>query len=307
MKKRSLFIASLILIFLFGAIYLIKNIPSKVSIFDGARAYKDVTEQVGFGSRIPQSIAHQETVSYITQQLKNAGWNYAIKTQVFEDHIATNILAMRNSDYPSILLGAHYDSRISADHDPDPTKRSLPVPGANDGASGVAVLLELARVLPQNSIPVSLVFLDLEDNGNLPGWNWIIGSNAFAASLTEKPKVVIILDMVGDKNLNIFMEKNSDSRFTKQIWNSANSLGYRKYFIPSYKYQVLDDHIPFIESGIPSLDIIDLDYPYWHTSEDTPDKVSGQSLKIVGETLLKWITSYGPCIQAENCPDTSQK
>ncbi len=198
---------------------------------------------------------------------------------------------------PQIIVGAHYDSRMLADQDPGPG-RNLPVPGANDGASGVAVLLELARTLPSNSIPLALVFLDAEDNGGLNGQDWIMGSRAYVASLDFRPRAVIILDMIGDADLNIYMERNSDQRLVTEIWAQAASLGYRQYFIPTYKYSMIDDHTPFLEAGIPAVDIIDFDYPYWHTTADTPDKVSAASLQIVGEVLT--CLAYGAKIVANS-------
>jgi Zn-dependent M28 family amino/carboxypeptidase len=187
---------------------------------------------------------------------------------------------------------AHYDSRIYADHDPDQTKRQEPVPGANDGASGVAVLLELARTLPSETVPVWLVFFDAEDNGKIPGWDWILGSRLFVKTIHIKPQAVIVVDMVGDNDLNIYMEEKSDPDLTKEIWQLAQEMGYSQFFIKEIKHNIIDDHIPFIEAGIPAVDIIDIDYPYWHTTSDTNDKVSAQSLEIVGSTLWTWIVNY---------------
>jgi hypothetical protein len=162
--------------------------------------------------------------------------------------------------------------------------------GANDGASGVAVLLELAHTLPEDSPPLWLVFLEAEDNGGLPGWDWLQGSRLFVAALEQKPCAAIILDMIGDADLNIYFEKNSDAQIAAQIWAQAARLGYGEAFIPVPKYSLLDDHIPFIQAGIPAVDIIDFDFPYWHTTADTADKVSAASLQAVGETLLAWIS-----------------
>ena len=167
-------------------------------------------------------------------------------------------------------------TRFFADQDPDINNHQKPVPGANDGASGVAVLLELARVLPQNiNKEIWLVFFDAEDQGNINGWDWILGSRYFASHLEEKvPNAVIVIDMIGDSDLNIYFETNSDPDLSKSIWESAAIAGYQKQFIPQPKYSILDDHIPFIEKGIIAVDIIDFDYPYYHTISDTSDKVS---------------------------------
>jgi Zn-dependent M28 family amino/carboxypeptidase len=164
------------------------------------------------------------------------------------------------------------------------------VPGANDGASGVAVLLELARSLPKTLHgQIWLVMIDNEDNGDIPGWDWLLGSQAFVNQLKGKPDAAVIIDMIGDADLNIYMEKNSNRQLNIQIWNQAASLGYGQQFIDSYKYQMIDDHVPFLNAGIPAVDIIDFDYPYWHTTQDTVDKVSAKSLQAVGDTLRGWL------------------
>ena len=105
-----------------------------------------------------------------------------------------------------------------------------------------------------------------------------------------QPRAVVIVDMIGDADLNIYKERNSNPSLTDEIWGVANSLGYGQQFIAEYKYSMLDDHTPFLEAGIPAVDIIDFDYPYWHTLADTPDKVSAASLEAVGKTLWTWIT-----------------
>ena len=188
------------------------------------------------------------------------------------------------------LLGAHYDSRMFADNDPDPANQTQPVPAANDGASGVAVLLELARTLPKDTVPVWLVFFDAEDNGRIEGWDWILGSREFVKNNPIQPRAVVIVDMIGDADLNIYKEQNSNPAIDRmRSGKQPKSLGYGEKFIRQYKYSMLDDHTPFLEAGIPAVDIIDFDYPYWHTTQDTPDKVSAESLKAVGDTLLAWI------------------
>ena len=178
--------------------------------FDGMRAYSDVQTQVAFGPRTPGSVAHARTVDWIRQQLESAGWRVEIQQAQAMGHSIQNIRAYRTDAEPTFILGAHYDSRIYANHDPDPNKWSQPVPGADDGASGVAVLLELARTLPSDSVPLWLVFFDAEDNGDIPGWDWLLGSKAFVANMHVRPKAMILVDMVGDRDLSIPMESNSD-------------------------------------------------------------------------------------------------
>ena len=261
--------------------------------FDGQRALRDVRYQTSLGPRTPGSPAHDRIVEWMQAELESAGWQAEVQEATQMGHPIQNVVAHRSDQPPQIILAAHYDSRLVADRDPDPGKRAAAVPGANDGASGVAVLLELARTLPEDSLPVWLVFLDAEDNGELPGWDWLLGSRAFVAALEQKPRAAILLDMIGDADLNIYFEKNSDTQIAAQIWAQAARLGNGEAFIPVPKYSLLDDHIPFIQAGIPSVDIIDFDYPYWHTTADTADKVSAASLQSVGETLLAWISDQG--------------
>ncbi len=258
--------------------------------FDAERAYNDVKYQMSLGPRSPGSEAHKQIIAWMQSELAKNGWTVELQETTQNNQPVQNVIAKRGSGAPWILLGAHYDSRMQADRDPDPANRTKPVPGADDGASGVAVLMELSRVLPKDMKgQVWLAFIDSEDQGQLPGWDWILGSRALADSLTSKPDAVIILDMIGDANLNIPEETNSDPALTAQIWDFAARLGYSKQFIARPGYNMLDDHTPFLQKGIRAVDIIDFDYPYWHTTQDTADKVSPQSLKIVGDTVGTWL------------------
>lgn len=259
--------------------------------FSGERALQDVVYQVELGPRVPNSAAHKNIRAWMQAELESAGWQVEVQEAEKMGHPLYNLIAYRDERPPEIVLGAHYDSRIYADHDPDVAKREQAVPGANDGASGVAVLLELARTLPADSASTWLIFFDLEDNGNIPNWDWILGSRAFVEGYDIHPEAVVVLDMIGDADLNIHMEKNSNAAITAEIWAQAAALGHEDVFIPTAKFSMLDDHTPFLEAGIPAIDIIDFDYPYWHTLEDTPDKVSAKSLQIVGETMLAWLES----------------
>ena len=168
-----------------------------------------------------------------------------------------------------------------------------PVPGADDGGSGVAVLLELARVLQVSGTnkQVWLVFFDAEDNGDLDGWPWLVGSRYFAEHLSITPTAVVIVDMVGDMQQDIYLERNSNQALAGRIWDVAQKLGYGSQFIRQLKWDMVDDHTPFLQKGLPAVDIIDFDYPYWHTVQDTPDKISADSLERVGRTLQVWLES----------------
>ena len=263
--------------------------PASVS-FDGQRAYADVQTQVAFGPRSPGTDGHAQIVAWMRAELESVGWQVEVQESEALGHPVQNIVAKRGDASPQIILGAHYDSRMYADNDPDPVNHTQPVPAANDGASGVAVLLELARTLPKDSVPTWLVFFDAEDNGRIEGWDWILGSREFVKNNVLQPRAVVVIDMIGDADLNIYKERNSNTGLTDEIWGVANSLGYEKQFIAEYKYSMEDDHTPFLEAGIPAVDIIDFDYPYWHTVGDTTDKVSAESLEVVGKTLWTWIT-----------------
>ncbi len=260
--------------------------------FNGERAYNNVLYQTSLGPRTIGSDAHAKTISWLNKTLNELNWETEIQTGIIDGTTVHNLIAKRGTVEPWVIIGAHFDSRSIADHDPDPAKQLAPIIGANDGASGVAVLLELARVLPEKlNKTVWLVFFDAEDDGNYQGKEWILGSSFFVEKLLAKPDKVVIIDMIGDANLQVYWERNSDPMLFTEIWKTAAKLGYEDYFVPQYKYRILDDHTPFIEAGIPAVDIIDFDYPYYHTSEDTADKVSPQSLAIIGNTLLHWLLS----------------
>jgi Zn-dependent M28 family amino/carboxypeptidase len=247
-----------------------------------------------FGPRIPGSEASRQTAGWIIEQLESKGWE--IESQHFSNFGTPlmNIIAKSNgvSGGKPVLLGAHYDTRPYADR--DPINPESPVPGANDGASGVAVLIELAHVLDRDRLrqPVWLVFFDAEDSGNIDGWDWIVGSSFFADNLTQDIEAAVIVDMVGDRDLQIFIEKKSDPSLVQEIWNTADQLGYQA-FVNTPKYSIIDDHLPFLQIGVPAVDIIDFDYPYWHTISDTFDKVSADSLEQVGRTLQYWLENQG--------------
>lgn len=281
---------AILLVVLTASVYFPVAYFSSDQPFDGHRALRDVQHQVSIGPRTPGSPGHLQIRNWIQSELNEAGWTVEVQSLEYADKPVHNIIAKQGENAPWVILGAHYDTRFFADRDPDPSKRNQPVPGGNDGASGVSVLLELARTLPDDlEGEIWLVFFDAEDNGSIPGWQWIMGSTAFVDQLKDKPDAVVILDMIGDADLNIYYERNSDPAISAEIWEQADQLGYGEQFIPGLKHSMLDDHTPFLEAGIPAVDIIDFDYPYWHTTKDTSDKVSASSLKAVGDTIRAWL------------------
>ena len=267
--------------------------PSKDSPilrFNGHKAYEQVLAQSEIGPRPTGSAAGWSTGNFIIAELRKTGWPVEIQPFVFKGIKGRNIIGKRGSG-PLIILGAHYDTRPAADRDPNPALRVRWIEGANDGASGVAVLLELARVLELGKLSheVWLVFLDAEDRGSLDGWPFAVGARHLVKTLSLQPQGVVIVDMVGDSDQNIFFESNSTTSLRQEIWSVAAELGHEAYLIPKVKYTIIDDHIPFIERGLTAVAIIDFDYPFWHMLNDTADKVSPQSLERVGSTLEVWL------------------
>ncbi|MGC9357043.1 MAG: M28 family peptidase [Anaerolineae bacterium] len=258
--------------------------------FQGELAYDWVLRQTDLGYRITGTETNLLAGDMFIEDLRALGWEVREQNFTYRDTPVRNILAWRGEG-PALLIGAHYDTRRAADQE-DP---NVPVMGANDGASGVAVLLELARVVDPTQINnrLYLAFFDAEDNGDLDGWSWIVGSSYMANNWGEAGEppleAMILVDMIGDADQQIYYERNSDPALREEIWAIAAELGYGDRFIPQPKYAMLDDHIPFIRQGIPAIDIIDFDYPYWHTTQDTPDKVSPESLEAVGHTLEVWL------------------
>jgi Zn-dependent M28 family amino/carboxypeptidase len=263
-------------------------------VFDGDLAYDHVVEQCDFGFRPTGSEAWKATGDYIIAELQFRGWRVETQEFVYRDTLVRNVIAKSSQGsqeqvgtLPVLILGAHYDTRRSADME-DP---SVPVMGANDGASGVAVLLELARVLEAEKLrhEVWLAFFDAEDNGRLDGWEWCVGSDHMAEHLEIKPEAVVVVDMVGDADQQLYLERNSNPALQMELWEIAGELGYSEWFIAEYRHAIYDDHVPFGQRGITAVDIIDFDYPYWHTTQDTIDKVNGESLGRVGHVLEVWL------------------
>lgn len=257
-------------------------------LFNGERAYQHVVAQCAIGPRIVGTEGGQQAAQYIVDELEKLGWTVEEQEFTFRGVVGKNIVASRGSG-DLYLIGAHYDTRPIADR--DPTDRTQPVPGANDGASGVAVLLELARVLDQDQVEkqVWLAFFDGEDCGNINSWPFSVGASHVAEHLNVEPKAVVVVDMVGDEDQRFMWETGSNETLNHTIWAIAAGLGYDDEFLPRLGYSIMDDHVPFLQRGFTAIDIIDFDYPYWHTTQDTPDKVSPQSLQRIGRVLEKWL------------------
>ncbi len=279
---------------------LVQPTPDTVT-FSGEEALAHVETQLAFGNRITGSAEHKAMGDWVIRELSEAGWEVFIQPfEPLETVDARNILAVSGSG-PAVIIGAHYDSRIFADADPNPAQRDQPVPGANDGASGVAVLMELARSLDvlASGKTICLVFFDAEDNGRIPGWDWILGSRFFVSRLSALPKCsepefAVIVDMIGDEDQQVYRERNSTGYLVDAIWATAAELGYGEWIVNEPRHSMLDDHTPFLEAGIPAVDMIDFDYPYWHTVDDTLDKVSAESLARIGRTLEVWLEKGAP-------------
>ena len=271
--------------------------PALPLSFDGDSAFLFLKAQTDIGPRWPGSPGHAEVRDYISDTLAEMGWAVEQQTFDYQGFAAMNIIAKANEGQGDIIiLGAHYDTRRLADQTPGAVEAELPVLGAVDGASGVAVLLELARTLDLEEVPreLWLAFFDVEDNGSggLPGWDWIAGSTYMAANLTVQPEAVVIVDMIGDADQQLYYEGNSHPGLRETLWQIADDLGYSDVFVPQVKYTMIDDHLPFAWEGIPAVDIIDFDYPYWHTVEDSADKASPVSLLRVGHTLEAWLEEH---------------
>ena len=292
-----------VLLILFTLIWTAGCSAQRVPAFDGQNAFRFLEKQCEFGPRNPGSEGYRRCRDYLLETLR-----------LYADHVttqpflltfgqpptsvnATNIIArFQLGKLDRILLCAHWDTRPWADQDPDPANHRKPILGANDGASGVAVLLEIARILHENppKVGVDIVFFDGEDTGTSGAdRSYAKGSAAFARELGPqfRPRFGILLDMIGDADLAIYKEGFS-ARYAQpvvdRVWGIAEELGIRE-FVPQVGYAVFDDHVPLLEAGIPCIDIIDFDYPPWHTMQDTPDKCAPASLEKVGTVLLHLI------------------
>lgn len=281
-----------------------------IQYFDGNRALNYINKQCAFGPRYPGSIGHKNTIKYFTNFFKDFGDQfYSMKEVILHPYDApdslrlTNFLVRFNMDANRrIMLMAHWDTRKIADMDENEANRNTPILGANDGASGVAVLMVIAEMIesmPLLNLGLDILLVDGEDIGHAgDAHNFGIGTRLFSKRIPHPyPEAAICLDMVGDKELTLPIEQFSYLQapdLVIDIWNFANQLGYNQ-FQKKMGIPIVDDHrVLFIHAGIPAIDIIDFDYPnaeknYWHTIEDTPDKCSAESLAVVGTVVINYL------------------
>jgi Zn-dependent M28 family amino/carboxypeptidase len=278
-------------------------------LFDGAAAFELVERQVAFGPRVPGTSGHKAQAEWMIARLDSLGAEMSVDsfhhvTASGDTLPLVNVLArFRPEAERRLLFLAHWDTRPTSDQAGTPALQAQPVPGANDGASGTAVLLELAGLLAGAPPPmgVDLLFVDGEDYG--PGTeDMFLGAIRFAETLSSEGRPVygVLLDLVGDADPSFPVEAYSIERaplVVRKVWRAAKRLGFADHFPDRVGERLLDDHLPLNDAGIPTAVIIDFSYgpanAYWHTPEDTPDKVSSATLAMVGAVVVELIYSGG--------------
>jgi hypothetical protein len=262
--------------------------PDKTGGFDGQRAFQHVADLVAIGPRTAGTDGNHRAQDYLIAQLKAMGC--PVDPEAFHTPTPLGDMEMRNivvkipGTSPDIVLFlTHYD-----------TKRIPNFVGADDGGSSTGLMLEFARLLcpRKNALTVWIAFLDGEEAFN---FQWkdpdnTYGSRELAARMAlsgdlARTKAVLLADMIGSKDLRIKRDTSSTSWLTDMVWSTASRLGYGDIFVPS-QTSVVDDHVPFLSRKVPAVDIIDLEIPYWHTPQDTLDKLSPRSLAVVGHVLI---------------------
>jgi glutaminyl-peptide cyclotransferase len=281
--------------------------------FDGDEAMALVRKQVAFGPRVPGMEGHAAQLAWMVARLDSTG--IEVQTDTFTHVTAkgvtlhlTNVLARaRPQATRRILILTHWDTRPISDNAKDPAVRNTPIPGANDGGSGTAILLEMAGLLMKTPPPmgVDLLFVDGEDYGEYSAGDMLLGAKHYASTLPPKgtpgrPIYGVLLDMVGDVDPSFPVEPTSmeyAQPVVEKIRAAAARLGYAQYFPDHASVAIGDDHIPLIEAGLPTADVIDFSYgpgnSWWHTPEDTPAHVSGKTLGMVGQVVTELIYSGG--------------
>lgn len=259
-------------------------------------------DQINLGPRIPGTQASLDFSTWLHDTVNPSKWQITIQNYSISGIELRNFWITKagviNTEYPEYIIGAHYDSRLHADKECGKTADCDPVPGANDGASGVAGIMELMQYIPDElASHVGFVLFDAEDQGGLTMdndiWDWILGSEYFVNQMSAEQigatNVFVLFDMIADDDLRIPFEPNSDSSLIADIWAIADQLGYGSIFVEEPGTRLTDDHIPFLRVGIPSIDIIDFTYPEHHTTLDDMDHVSEFSVAIVVDVVLAWL------------------
>ena len=274
--------------------------------FSGEKALSYVKTQLDFGPRVPGTEGARRTGDWITEQMRlradtviEQRWTH--RTAKGDTLPMRNILArFRPAATERVLYLAHWDTRPISDNENDPALRRLPVPGANDGASGVALLIALGDVLKATppAYGVDLLFVDGEDYGDFgpPLVDVLIGSTYFANNLPSpnyRPIFGVLFDMIGDRDLQLYQEGHSVQQapeIVARVWQTAQDLGYSSFFISRGMTQVTDDDLPLLAKGLRVIDVIDLEYDSHHRRSDTLDKVSAKSLQVVGDVATALVT-----------------
>jgi glutaminyl-peptide cyclotransferase len=268
--------------------------------FDGPSAFRYIEAQLAFGPRVPGTEPHQRMAEWLDSLLRERAdtviaqrWRHVTTTG--DTLPLANFIARFQPAAPQrILFLAHWDSRPRADA-AGSRDSTVPVPGANDGGSGVALLLGVADVLRRAppTIGVDLLFVDGEDYGDFTATptDVLIGSRHYAANqvLGPAPLYAVLFDLVADRELQIYQEGNSLTgapEVVNLVWEAARSAGHGGSFIESPRHTLIDDHLELQKAGIRAIDVVDFDYPAWHTPDDTIDKVSAASLQIVGDVAM---------------------
>ena len=279
----------------------VRPVVPRPGAFNAAAALEYARAQVAFGPRVPGTASARRAGDWLVARMGERAdtvivqqWTHRTRDGV--DIPMRNVFAQfRPRVAQRVLYIAHWDTRPVSDAEYERELRETPGVGANDGASGVAMLLALADALKQvpPAVGVDILFVDGEDYGEFgPEIDVVIGSTYFAANLPVpgyRPSYGVVWDMIGDRDLRIQKEQHSVRNapdVVERVWTRAAALGYGQYFVASHGHQVLDDHVPLQRLGWPVIDVIDLDYPWHHTTADTIDKISAESLRVVGEVAL---------------------
>lgn len=265
-----------------------------------------VETQCGFGPRVPGTAARDSAAAYIARTLESLGATVSVQTFEIKDPYGEGQLRLLNvmgSFAPKrdkrVLLGAHYDSRPRSDDEESDSLAVLPVPAAIDGAAGAGVLLEMARLVGAALPPevgVDVVFFDGEDYGVEDDLEfYLIGSKYFVANLAGyRPQCMVLVDMIGGVGTRVAREgysRTHSPRLTNHLFSRAGELGL-DYFINVDGPPIYDDHVPFIQAGIEAANIFGYDYPHWHTTRDTPDKLDDDKVDQVGRLLTDLLYNF---------------